>query len=196
MFNWKVGLAKKYRLCVKPFMVFVIGLFAFIISVPAVTLAIDLSESHAINIDPASRKKIGEKAWAEIKQFFTAAETAIETENLEMLMSLYSVNYKNGEHTKDSAKKIWKRVFKQINNMSAIHNMRFISMAPESDGMIMRCSGLLLGVPEGEENLITIDNWTDTDHILARENGKWKLIGHSGNERKRFWFDRPMHPLF
>lgn len=196
MFSWKAGLAKNNGSRVKPLMVFVVGLFVFIVSVPAVTMALDLSESHAINIDPASRKQIGKKVWGEVEQFFTDAEVAIETENLDMLMNLYSENYSNGIHTKDSAKRIWKRIFEKFNNMAAVHNMRFITTSPESDVMIIRCSGLLLGVPEGGGNIITVDNWTENDHVLSKEGGKWKLIGTSGNERNRFWFDRPMHPLF
>jgi hypothetical protein len=196
MFNWKAGLAKIDGFRVKPLLVFVIGLFVFIVSVPDVALAMELSESHVINIDPASKKKIGAKVWGEVKQFFTDAETAIETENLEMLIGLYSANYNNGVHTKESVKRVWKRIFKQLSNMATIHNMRFITTTPNSNVMIIRCSGLLLGVPQGEKNLITVDNWTDIDHVLSKEDGKWKLIGTSGHEQKRFWFDKPMHPLF
>jgi len=60
---------------------------------------------------------------------------------------------------------------------------------------------LLLGVPSlnaksKQKGLITIDNWAQQDHVLVKEAGKWKLIGTYGPERKRLWFDKPMHPLF
>lgn len=174
--------------------VFAVGLFIFLGS--AVYAVEKFSENFALNIDPYSRKQVGEKVWSDIKTFFHEAERAIETENMEALMALYSKNYKNGEHTKKSAEKIWKRIFSQINNMSTIHNMRFITITSDSDVMILRCSGILLGIPKGERNLITIDNWTNADHVLTKESGKWKLIGTYGSDRKRFWFGRPMHPLF
>ena len=196
IFNWKAGLATKKGLRLKPFMVFVIGLFISIGSFPATTMALDLSEHHEINLDSASKKKIGEKVWGEIKQFFTDAEAAIETENLDGLMALYSDRYLNGDHVKGSAKKIWIRIFARFNNMATTHNMRFIATTPESGVMIIRCSGLLVGIPEGGDVRITIDNWTGSDHVLSNEGGKWKLVGTSGKERKRFWFDKPMHPLF
>lgn len=196
MFNWKAGLAKKNGLRVKPLMVIVVGLFVFIGPVHAANLALELSEYHAINIDPASKKKIGEKVWGEIKQFFTDAETAIETENMDALMTLYSDTYQNGDHVKESAKQIWTRIFDRFDNMATIHHMRFIPSSPESTAMVIRCSGILLGIPDGGKELITIDNWINSDHILEKENGKWKIIGSTGKERKRLWFDRPMHPLF
>jgi len=158
--------------------------------------AIDLSENFALNIDKYSRKQVGDKVWNEIKDFFLTAEKDIETENIEGLLALYSERYRNGDHVKGSAKQIWARIFARFNNMATIHNMRFITTSPKSTVMIIRCSGILVGVPEGGNNLITIDNWTDSDHVLAKESGKWKLIGSTGKERKRLWFDKPMHPLF
>ena len=54
-----------------------------------------------------------------------------------------------------------------------------------------------MGAPDPKKKgLITIDNWANQDHVLVKEGGKWKLIGTYGLERKRLWFDKPMHPLF
>jgi len=196
MLSRKSGLAIKKGLQINSVVLLIIGLFTFLASSPGNSSALELSDQHVINIDPVSKKMIGEKVWGEIHEFFTKAEVAIETENMSALMDLYSDNYKNGLHDKSSIKRVWKRMFEQLNNMATIHNMRFITTTPESNVMIIRCSGLLLGVPAGERNLITIDNWTDGDHVLVKEKGKWKLMGTTGKERKRFWFDKPMHPLF
>lgn len=158
-----------------------------------------LSDYHTLNIDPAMKKKMGSEALKSIEQFFKSAELAIETENLADLMSLYSDNYKNESHTKKSAGRIWKRIFQTFDNMASIHNMRMETYSPESKVIIIRCSGLLMGKPQGESELITIDSWTNEDHILTRasKEGSWKLIGATGGkDRQRFWFDKPMHPLF
>jgi hypothetical protein len=176
--------------------VFVISLFIFFGKGVYSADAKDLSENFLLNIDPYSRKQVGGKVWKEIETFFHNAEAAIETENLKDLMALYSDGYKNGDNTKKSAEQIWNRIFSRFDHMATIHNMRFITTSPKSDVMIIRCSGLLVGIPKGGKNLITIDNWTDNDHILEKENGKWQLIGTSGMVRKRLWFDLPMHPLF
>ena len=155
-----------------------------------------LSEYFSINIDPYSRKQVGEKVWKKVEQFFVKAEQAIESENLDALMELYSSSYKNGDHKKDGAKQVWRRLFSKFDLLATHHNMRFITTTPNSEVMIIRCSGLLVGIPKDEKNLITIDSWTDADHVLNIETGEWKLVGSSGMERKRFWFDKPMHPLF
>ena len=121
---------------------------------------------------------------------------AIENGKLDDLMALYSDSYTNGPHNKKSVKMIWKRIFSKMDNMSSVHRMRFITTSADSGVMIIRCTGLLMGIPKGEKSLITADTWIDSDHILAKENGKWKLLGTTGKERGRYWFDKPMHPLF
>ena len=51
---------------------------------------------YKITIDPSSIDLVGEKIMHEIEQFFADAELAIETQNMEALMGLYSERYKNG----------------------------------------------------------------------------------------------------
>ncbi len=158
-------------------------------------LAQELSEYHTLNIDPVMKKKIGQETLKTIEKFFESAERAIESENLDALMSLYSDNYKNESHNKKSARRIWARIFKTFDNMATIHNMRLETYS-KNKVIIIGCSGLLLGKPADEQELITIDSWTNEDHVLSMEEGGWKLIGTTGKQRKRFWFDKAMHPLF
>ncbi len=162
----------------------------------AIAAAYKMSDRYSLKIDPADKQEVGEKTFNEVKAFFDEAEEAIETRNLEGLMSLYSDNYSDGEHDKKSAQQIWRRIFGTFDRMATHHNMRFVNTSTENDFAILRCSGLLLGKPEGEIRPITIDNWNEQDHVLVKEDGKWRLIGSFGRERKRLWFDKPMHPLF
>ncbi len=160
-----------------------------------------LSDEHAMEIDPAAKQQLGEKTFSEVMAFFHEAEKAIEEKNIESLMSLYSENYTDGEHNKKSAKEIWERIFSTFEMTATRHNMQLVKMAEDKNMVIFRCSGLLLGVPNPntkmkQKGLITIDNWALQDHVLVKEAGKWKLIGTYGAERKRLWFDKPMHPLF
>lgn len=155
-----------------------------------------LSQYFSLDIDAHSRKQVGEKVWKQVEKFFLKAEQAIETENLDDLMALYSDNYKNGEHRKYASGQIWKRLFSEFDLLATHHDMRFVTTTPNSEVMIIRCSGMLVGIPKGAKNLIIIDSWTDTDHVLSKAAGDWQLVGSSGHERKRFWFDMPMHPLF
>lgn len=162
----------------------------------AATKEDQLSSYHQLNIDPFSAEKLGEKLSKEINQFFHNAEIAIETENIESLMDLYSENYQNGVHNKSMVKLIWKKIFADSDDLATIHNMTFITTDLTSKMVIVRCTGLLMGKPKSEKEMISLDVWNRSDHILTKENGKWKILGSTGQEKKRLWFSRPLHPLF
>ena len=156
------------------------------------------SDKYFMEVDPAAKQQLGEQTYNEIMTFFHAAENAIETKNLEALMDLYSDNYSDGEHDKKSAKQIWGRIFSTFDTMATQHNMKLEKVSADKNMVVFQCSGLLMGAPDPKvrRGLITIDNWAKQDHVLVKEAGKWKLIGTYGLERKRLWFDKPMHPLF
>jgi len=160
-----------------------------------------LSAEYDMYVDPAAKQQLGEQTFSEVMVFFHEAEKAIETKDLKALMDLYAENYTDGEHDKKSAEEIWRKIFATFEVMATRHNMKLVKMAEDKNMVIFRCSGLLLGVPNQnakmkQKGLTTIDNWAQQDHVLVKESGKWKLIGTYGQERKRFWFDMPMHPLF
>lgn len=156
----------------------------------------ELSKFHEINVNPAMKKKLGEKTLKEIIEYFENAEMAIEKGDLEKLMGLYSENYKNGNHDKASARKIWKRIFETFKDMSMIHNMRVDTYSEKGNIIFIECTGILMGKPKSRDSHIPVDNWVNEKHVLSKEDGQWKLIGSTGKERKRFWFDKPMSPLF
>jgi len=160
-----------------------------------------LSDRFTMVIDPAAKQQLGEKTFNEVTAFFKAAEKAIETKDLKALMELYSDDYSNGDHDKKSVEQIWKRIFSRFGTMATHHNMQLANMtatkkSTDQNIIIMRCSGLLLGIYDPGKGVVTIDNWTMQDHVLVKEAGKWKLIGTYGRDRKRLWFDKPLHPLF
>jgi len=159
------------------------------------------SDRFTMVIDPAAKQQLGEKTFNEVTAFFKAAEKAIETKDLKALMELYSDDYSNGDHDKKSVEQIWKRIFSRFGTMATHHNMQLANMtatkkSTDKNIIIMRCSGLLLGIDDPGKGVVTIDNWTMQDHVLTKEAGKWKLIGTYGRDRKRLWFDKPLHPLF
>ena len=159
-----------------------------------------ISDKYSMEIDPAAKQQLGEQTFNEVMMFFHAAEKAIETKDLKTLMALYSDNYRDGDHDKKSAEQTWQRIFATFDTMAMFHKMKLEKMSADRNMVVFRCNGLLAGIPShnGAPNKvpITIDNWNNQDHILVKEAGKWKLIGTYGLERKRLWFDKPMHPLF
>ncbi|MCP4406850.1 MAG: nuclear transport factor 2 family protein [Gammaproteobacteria bacterium] len=155
-----------------------------------------LSDRHKLEIDNSIKEHLGEKTAKEVMSFFHRAETAIQSRDLEAIMALYSDGYRDGDHDKAAARKIWERIFKRFTELATRHNMSLVTTSSDKDLVIMRCSGILLGIPEGSGGPIPIDNWNQQDHVLKKEDGQWKLIGTFGRERKRLWFDKHMHPLF
>lgn len=160
-----------------------------------------LSDEYDMYVDPAAKQQLGEQTFNEVMVFFHEAEKAIETKDLKTLMGLYSESYTDGGHNKKSAEEIWGKIFATFEIMATRHNMQLVKISEDKNMVIFRCSGVLLGVPNPNAKMkqkwpITIDNWAQQDHVLVKEAGKWKLIGTYGTERKRLWFDKPMHPLF
>lgn len=157
-----------------------------------------ISDKYSMVVDPAAKQQLGEKTYNETMMFFHAAEKAIETKDLAGLMALYSDSYSDGVHDKKSAEQIWQRMFNTFDSMATQHSLKLGKVSADKNMVIFQCSGLLMGSPDPKikKGLITIDNWANQDHVLVKEGGKWKLIGTYGLERKRFWFDQPMHPLF
>jgi hypothetical protein len=157
-----------------------------------------VATEHEVHFDGATEQTFGKELLTELGHFFHAAEVAIETEDINAVMALYSDNYSNGPHNKQSLIPIWKRIFKDFNKLYTKHNMRIVTDSKESPVMIIRCSGILMGTPEGENEAVAIalDYWINNDHILVKEKGNWRLVGTTGDEKKRFGFDKPIHPLF
>ena len=167
----------------------------------AIAVEHKLSDRYAMEVDPAAKERLGEKTFNEVMAFFHAAEKAIETKDLKAIMQLYSEDYSNGDHDKKSVEQIWKRIFSTFEAMATHHNLKLVnvsSMRKEADRntVVFSCSGLLMGIHDPAKGVITIDNWTQQDHVLIKEAGKWKLFGTYGRDRKRLWFDKPIHPLF
>lgn len=167
----------------------------------AIGVEYKLSDRYAMEVDAAAKQQLGEKTFSEVMTFFHAAEIAIETKNLEALMALYSDDYSNGDHDKRGVEQIWKRIFSTFETMATHHNMKLVNISATKkeanrNTVVFNCSGLLMGIHDPQRGVVTIDNWTQQDHVLIKEDGKWKLFGTYGKDRKRLWFDKPIHPLF
>lgn len=153
------------------------------------------SDRYTLNIDPAAKQQLGEQTFNEVTMFFQKAKKAIETKNMDALMAQYSDNYRDGDLDKKSVEQAWRKIFARVDSPATLNNLKLVSISADRNMVVLQSSGLLVGVPGDERWPVTIDNWNKQDHILIKEAGEWKLIGIYGLERKRLWFDKPMHPL-
>jgi hypothetical protein len=146
---------------------------------------------------PDASLEVDESEAQNIAKFFHQAERAIQSENINDLMALYSdeyTNQKNGD--KQFAAELWGKIFSRFDSISSRHSMKLIDYDQAAGRAITECSGLLFGTPEGESDPVLIDRWDDQRHILIKE-GDWKLLGNSGESALRYGeTDEKLHPLF
>lgn len=167
---------------------------------PAITMAQATQPSNDFSMvmeTPVAGIEIEEGAAQDIVDFFHQAERAIESENIDTLMTLYSdryTNLRNGD--KEFAKELWNKIFAGFDNISSRHAMKLIAYNKATGQAITECSGLLTGTPKGESRPVTIDRWDNQRHILIKE-GYWKLFGNAGESAQRYGQEEgKLHPLF
>lgn len=154
-------------------------------------------KDYVLTVEPHSAKIIGPVTVKMVTDFFDYADNAVKTKDMRALASLYSEKYVDGNHTKADVMAAWKRLFDEFDDLSMTHNLRFITTDPNSNVVIVQCSGILMGKPKKDiTHLQALDHWMNVNHVLVKEDKAWKIIGTAGTEEKRFWFDKPMHPLF
>ncbi len=154
------------------------------------------SDRFTITLDPAAKQQLGEDTYKEILEFFDTAEDAIDNKDLKALMETYSENYKDGDKDKKSIAEIWAKIFARFSRLVIHHNLKLVTVSADKHLVILRSGGLLLAESDPKKGLVTVDNWSNQDLVIINESGTWKLIDTFGEERKRLWFDKPMHPLF
>lgn len=153
------------------------------------------SDRYTVTIDPAAKEQLGQQTYNEVTMFFQAAQKAINAKDMDALMAKYSDNYRDGDLDKASVEQAWRRIFARVDGLTTLNNMKLVNISADRNMVVLQSSGLLVGVPDDQKWPVTIDNWNNQDQILVKEAGDWKLIGIYGPERKRLWFDKPMHPL-
>lgn len=173
----------------------------FVLSIQSgITIAEEtqLSDDFSMVMEPPTASiDIDESEVQNIMDFFHQAERAIESENIDTLMALYSdkyTNLRNGD--KAFAEELWNKIFAGFDNISSRHAMKLIAYDRTAGQAITECSGLLTGTPKGESRPVTIDRWDNQMHILVKED-YWKLFGNAGESAQRYGEEEvKLHPLF
>ena len=153
------------------------------------------SDSH-VHFDQKSVKVVGEKLVSEISDFYKETDAALEAKDIDRLMSLYSDSYQDGPNDKKMIKQIWSRIFTRFDKLYTRHNMRFSDISKDGGTVVIRCSGVLMGATKDDSNFSrALDHWLNNDHVLVKEDGKWRLKGTVGKKELRFWLKSPSTPL-
>ena len=152
------------------------------------------SDSH-VHFDQKSVKVVGEKVVGEVAAFYKETDSAIEAKDLDRLMDLYSDAYQDGSNDKKTLREIWTRIFARFDKLYTRHNMRFSEISKDGGTVVIRCSGVLMGAPKDDQFSRALDHWLNNDHVLVKEEGKWRLKGTVGKKELRFWLKNPSNPL-
>lgn len=155
------------------------------------------SDRFSVKFEAATRQQLGEDVYKELVDFFDIAEDAIDAKNVKAHMATYSENYRDGDKDKKAIEEIWIKIFDRFQRVVIHHSLKLVTISEDKHTIILRSSGFLLAeLDPTKKMLTTIDNWSNQDLVLVKEGEKWKIISTFGEERKRLWFDKPMHSLF
>jgi len=167
---------------------------------PGVLMAEETQLSEGFSMvmrPPVASVEIEPGELQDIANFFHQAEHAIESENVDALMALYSDQYTNlSNHDKEFAEELWNKIFAGFDNISSRHSMKLITYNKDAGQAVTECNGLLIGTPKGENHPVTIDRWDNQRHILIKED-HWRLFGNAGESAQRYGEEGDeLHPLF
>jgi ketosteroid isomerase-like protein len=152
------------------------------------------SDTH-VHFDQKSVKIVGEKVVGEVADFYKETDSAIEAKDIDRLMGLYSDSYKDGVNDKKTLREMWSRIFERFDKLYTRHNMRFSEISKDGGTVVIRCSGVLMGAAKDDNFSRALDHWLNNDHVLVKEEGKWRLKGTVGKKELRFWLKNPSNPL-
>ncbi len=141
--------------------------------------------------------QVDESTVREIQSTFHRAEHALEAEDLDALMAIYSDSYDNLGLTKDDMEKMWGEVFARYRRFKSNHSMSSIAVTPGKNPTAeVACSGSLWATSQETGKRVSLDSWLGDVHILVHENGEWRIRGPGKNALMTIGFGAAIHPLF
>jgi hypothetical protein len=130
---------------------------------------------------------------------FDRAESALQHEALDALMSFYAPFYDyHGLKTGD-VRRIWGEVFEHYKTLESLHLFSDIKVVNVNGALRaeVTCTGGLYGTDERTGHRLTLDSWFREVHYLVKEGETWRFLGNAGDVPAGAPFaSAPHHPLF
>ena len=139
-----------------------------------------------------------DRTMKEIMSTFKRADEALRRMDLTALMDLYSEDYTHDGYTKELIRRNWEGLFQHYYDFSSTHVFSKIKVevgkVPKTE---ITCTGSLWASSTRTGERVNIDSWFGAVHLLAYEDGVWRIRGHAGEiPRKEIRYTLPPHPLF
>ncbi|RMH38200.1 MAG: hypothetical protein D6690_00670 [Nitrospirae bacterium] len=114
----------------------------------------------------------------QIEEAFNRAEEAMENEDLETLMQLYSIDYRYQTYTKDDMRKIWKDFFQKYDRITSLHAFSKVVVKPGKPPTAeIVCTGSLWATDSVTHRRVNLASWLGNTHYLVYERGEWRIKG-------------------
>jgi hypothetical protein len=156
-----------------------------------------LSHRGGIQVDRWAEVKADDKTVADILATFQHAENALELQNLDELMNLYSQDYQYHGLGKEDLRKIWSQLFAHYRALSSNHIFSRIALRSDRVPVAeITCTGSLYGISQETGERENVDSWYGEVHYLVYQDGAWRIRGHAGAPPKALQFGIAPHPFF
>ncbi len=130
---------------------------------------------------------------------FDQAESSLQREDLEGLMTFYAPAYNYHGLKESDVRRVWGEVFEHYKGLTSTHLFSEIKIFTNNSQLRaeVTCTGGLYGTEEQTGKRITLDSWFREVHFLEKVNGLWRFLGNAGEAPTATPFSSaPHHPLF
>jgi len=158
------------------------------------TLAVAKTQVTASTIQEADSQTV-----KELLATFEQAEQAMQAQDIDGIMALYSDDYFYHGLKKADIRKVWTQLFEHYKELESFHTfsvMRTVGSGSKLTAEIT-CTGVVWGTAKDTKLRTPIDSWYEEVHYLRKENGRWRIVGNVGGESEPVLpFGVAPHPLF
>jgi hypothetical protein len=139
-----------------------------------------------------------ERALTQILDTFHQADEALQKQDLEGLIKIYSPTYKYHGYDKDRLRLLWEDLFRLYDRFSATHVFSKIVVNDKVNPPTaeITCTGSLWAISKLTGRRVNIDSWFGDVHYLIYEDGAWRMRGHAWELPDPGRFVLSPHPFF
>jgi len=148
---------------------------------------------------PGGIQEVDSETLKELLSTFEQAELAMQTQDLDRIMALYSDDYLYHGLKKADVRKIWKQLFDHYKELESFHTFSVVRTVGSGGKQVaeITCSGVVWGTSKDTTLRSPVDSWYEEIHHLKKENGRWRIVGNAGGESiPVLQFGVAPHPLF
>lgn len=150
-------------------------------------------------ITASTIQEVDSQTVKELLATFEQAEQAMQSQDLEGVMALYSDDYFYHGLKKADIRKIWSQLFEHYKELESFHTFSVIRTVGTASKLTaeMTCTGVVWGTAKNTKLRSPVDSWYEEVHFLKKENGRWRITGNAGGESEPVLpFGTAPHPLF